>query len=210
MDADRREELLILGRPASPILTVLVWGGGTTGVLIPLLVGTLMPRLSCDPFLERFPSRWPTGFLYNYAWVPVIIGIVVTLFSLAVLIDSISTHRVWIALVNFIGSIIMAGMGFITSWAMFYPHFLAPVVQDTQIVDGTEYVLATCVAADFEGGAVEIYRCNGEQRACHTVAHSSYPIGSEPPSTMRYEDGNLIVEGELVHGPLIYSLEDED
>ena len=136
MESNEKREPQILGLPAILVFSILVWGGGLAGTLIPFLISTHTTTVFCDPYVERFPGEWPAALLLAYACLPVIVGLIAAAFSLVVLINRIRSSKVWIALINFVGSLFLAWLGLSSSFWILYLYFLTPTVQDTLIVDG--------------------------------------------------------------------------
>lgn len=190
-----------LWRGLAPDLVVILWGLGG-GVLLPLAAYWFIPRETChSQYLSSFPAgALAVYFFYIYPWVGIVIGIIVLVLALKGRPD-------WLILVH--GPIILG----VSIWLFVVSGFLLMIFMTTPqekgqiIVEGRQYVLTYCIDFQLEGGDVGLYRCDDEtQRSCQLLTTGSVGMMQDP--SLRYEDGNLIVDNTLF-GPLIYPLDND-
>jgi len=211
MEHDVTREFLIFGRPANRVLLVLVWGWSAVGILLPVVGRVLVSFRSChSAYLPRFPVRWPALLLVPSLTISIPIGIALTLFALVDFVVNIRTDHRWVPLLYLL---VVPGLSVVIFYGTLLVLFsigTVPRIEDSLVVDGTEYVLASCAGFDLEGGDAVLYRCDGKQRSCQALVREMLSVDGIPPSTLRYEDSSLIIDGDWSRDPLIYPLEGED
>jgi hypothetical protein len=188
-------------KPFHPVLLTVVWGL-VGGIIVPFLVVLVAPEGTCDSqYLPRIPvSGWPVLFFHLYRWVGVIVGTVL-------LIRAFKALPKWLARVN--GIVVLGIIIWIYLMSVFLTSFymMRPQTADQLIVDERQYVLAFCMDLQSAGGDAGIYLCENERhRSCHLLANG--PVGMLQTPSLRYEDGNVIVD-DMLFDPLVYPINGE-